>query len=531
MGNGELDVLVEQAVAAAEHSMSEQFTDPAGPNFGGFPQPDGLITAQGSAGAILTFTTAYLHPKSRLRGNNALAERFRMAAGHLSRMQHADGFIDLMITNFDSPPDTAFVVNGVATAAYLLRKAGERELFGELEPFLRKAGAGLTVGGVHTPNHRWVVCSALAQLYELFGEQSYLRRIDQWLAEGIDIDADGQYTERSPSIYNAVCNRSLLTLALKLKRPELIEPVRKNMQTMLYLLHANQEVVTEMSTRQDRNLKADMGYHWFPARWLAIHDRNGQLETLARGLEPRYASLALLMEYPELSESRPAPAPLPDNFVRHFPLTGIVRYRRGKSSATLLENNYLVFSLHHGDAAITSVSFASAFFGRAQFIGGGLAGGDAGYHMEQSLDWGYWQPFTPSRRIPAGMWDKVRPERQRTQDCRLKQSVDLAETSQGFRLRIRAGGTDRVPVAIRIGVRNDARIEGCEAAPPETTGFLLRDGYATVTAGKDRIRFGPGLCRHTFIQMRGLRTGNLTDIPVYLTGLTPLDYTIEFLPA
>jgi len=521
--------LVERTVAAAERSMAKQFTDPASPDFGGFPQPDGLVTAETTGGTILTFVAAYLHPESKLRGSEVLAERIRMAAGHLNNLQHADGFIDLLITNFDSPPDTAFLVNIVAMAAHLLQQAGQRELFTVLEPFLRKAGAGLTIGGVHTPNHRWVVCSALAQLHELFGEAAYIRRIDQWLAEGIDIDADGQYTERSPSIYNAVCNRSLLTIALKLKRPELMEPVRKNLQTMLYLLHANQDVVTEMSTRQDRNLKADMGYHWFPVRYLAIHDRNGQLETLARHLDPRYASLGMLMEYPELLQPRPEPAPLPDNYVRHFPVTGIVRYRRGKSSATLLADNYLVFALHHGDAAITSVSFASAFFGRAQFIGSKLGGNDGGYQMEQSLAWGYFQPFTPPRHIPAGMWHEVVRERQRTQECHLKQSVDLVQTNQGFRLRIRASGTDRVPVSIRIGLPKGAKVEGCDSAPPDIEGSTLRDGYATVSVGNDKIRFGPGLYRHSFIHMRGLLTGNLTDTPVYLTGLTPLDHTIEFL--
>ena len=70
----------------------------------------------------------------------------------------------------------------------------------QAKEFLLKAGEALVTGGIHTPNHRWVVSAGLARLYALFGDERYVKRIDQWLAEGIYIDSDGQFPERSRNL-------------------------------------------------------------------------------------------------------------------------------------------------------------------------------------------------------------------------------------------------------------------------------------------------------------------------------------------
>ena len=124
--------------------------------------------------------------------------------------QNKDGTLDA--GNLASPPDTGFVVEGLATSLAVLRRAKDPQLTQaeeNLTKFLLAAGEALATGGVHTPNHRWVICSALARINSLFPAAKYVNRIDDWLDEGIYIDSDGQFEERSTGIYSRVTVNAL----------------------------------------------------------------------------------------------------------------------------------------------------------------------------------------------------------------------------------------------------------------------------------------------------------------------------------
>ena len=134
----------------------------------------------------------------------------------------------------------------------------------------------------------------------MFPDASYVRRVGRWLAEGIDIDGDGQFIERSTVTYNAITDRALCVLAAKLNRPELLAPVRRNFDAMLYLLHPDGEVVTEVSRRQDQYVRGTMANYWFPLTYLAIHDGDGRASSALRLIGPEVARLSALLEYPKL---------------------------------------------------------------------------------------------------------------------------------------------------------------------------------------------------------------------------------------
>jgi hypothetical protein len=504
--------------------LERQVTDPA--SFGyGTQRDDQELFSPGAAAALLeSYFAAFLCPQSKYHHDALLVDRMKLAAKFLERAQDEHGYVDLAITNFSSPPDTGFTVQPAATAACLAMRQNERELVAIVEPFLRKAANGLVTGGIHTPNHRWVVCQALAQVHEVFPNPDYVKRIDEWLAEGIDLDEDGQYTERSTSVYNAVADRAFLVMALKLKRPELLEPVRRNLNAMLYLLHPDYEVVTEISRRQDRNQRADMSSYWLPLRYLAVRDGNGQLATLAERYAGR-ARLSSFLEYPEMAGAMPALSPPPENFERELRSLGAARFRRGPVSVTLLGGDSIFFTFRRGNAVVNGVRFASAFFGKGQFIPPKLEKEGQAYVLRQELEGPYYQPL--ARKVPPDRWEELRGQRRRSQICRLEQTAAISEIPGGFRLRLQARGTPHVPVAVEVSLRSGGKLEGCIPAPGTPEVMLLSSGYAAYAMGQDQVRFGPGRGEHRYTQVRGAEP-KLPGTSVYLTGFTPFDHVLEF---
>jgi hypothetical protein len=284
-------------------------------------------------------------------------------------------------------------------------------------------------------------------------------------------------------------------------------------------LHPGYEVVTEISRRQDLNQRGTMGGYWLPLHLLAVRDGNGQFAALAREFASKHASLSDIMDFPELTQPLPASAALPDNYEKLFPVLEVARIRRGATSATmLLGGNSHFFTLRRGDAVINAVRFASAFFGKGQFIPTKAEKRGASYVFTQSLEADYLQPV--GRKVEAGDWGRVKSERRRSEVCRLTQTATVTETRTGFRVRIQSSGTDNVPLAVEISFREGGKLEGCD-------GNLLRSGRASFRAGSGTIHFGPGRAEHRYTQVRGAEP-QLPGQSVYLTGYTPFDHTIEF---
>lgn len=519
--------VVEANDNAVAKGMSAQALNTAHPFRGGIPDSRELYHARTVGRFTQQAVAAYCCSDSRYFEDANVAERIQFALTFLENTQSSDGNIDLLTTNFNSPPDTGFVVHFVASAAHIAGMNGAHALARRFRPFLTAAGDGMAKGGIHTPNHRWVVSAALAQINELYPDKRLVKRIDAWLAEGIDIDDEGQFTERSTGGYNATCDNAFVVLAHTLNRPELLDPVRKNLNAMAYLLHPNGEVVTEFSNRQDRNTHATMDRYWFPLRYMAIKDSNGLYTSMVEPHEPQRMDLPLLMEYPELTGPLPARSPIPENYALDLPRSGITRIRRGKTSTTIIHRgNSRWISTRHGDAVINGIRFASAFFGKGQFRPARFEREGDELCFYQSLEGRYYQPFSDPKQLPVlqGEYGVKRRQRDVSEVCTMNYEGRIRETERGLALTIRATGTENVPLAVEINLRSDADLSGTEALGDGR--HLLRQGMATYKVGDDVIQFGPGTAAHRYVQIRGAEE-KLSGPSVYLTGYTPFETTLE----
>ncbi|GAA4455180.1 hypothetical protein GCM10023189_22720 [Nibrella saemangeumensis] len=516
-------------------SRTYRITEPGNPAFGGFIDGDDIPNPHSTTGFVRQAACSIACPESSFYRSKELLAEVGPAVQALLKMQHDDGTIDLLSTNFHSTPDTGFLVKRLVPAYTLLERSGtpgREPVLAALKTFLLRGGEALSAGGIHTPNHRWVVCAALTKLQERWPNPRYLNRIEEWLSEHIDMDADGQYNERSTLIYSPLTNRLLITIAKGLNKPELLGYVRRNLAMTLYYLHPNGEVVTEASGRQDKALVGTPEGYYYACRYMALLDKDGQMAAMCRlieqnGLPKLVGFLDYFLEDPAFWNELPAASPLPTNYVKEFSRSGLVRIRRGNWDSTILSANPVWLTFSRGKAMLQGMRVAASFFGKGQFQTEKITREGNSWVLTQSLDGPYFQPFSKENIAEDGDWEKMpRDKRRQSEVQRLDSKVTLTETADGMEVQIALTGTDGVPVALELIFRPGGSFTGVLPHPTRDKAFLLKESAGTYAFQGDTITFGPGLAQHKNVQLRGALPA--MDAPtVYLTGFTPFRHTIR----
>lgn len=498
---------VRAAALAADRSAAPLAADPDA-------EPTGL-PHRVLARRVKTLIAAYRSPDSALHGS---AQAVAAAMTHLRALRAVQTPSGLFAggDNVQSPPDSAFTVNDVCDAYVLVAAAGAEltEVTAGLAEIAGAATASLLTGGVHTPNHRWELSAALARLHRSFPDDRLLDRVEEWLAEGVDIDTDGLYSERSAVYASIVTNPALLLLAEALGRPDLSAAVERNLATTLDLIRPDGTVETLHSRRQDQKLAFALWPYLPHYRLLAIRTGRGDFARAARlaavgGIDDPDL-LAQILLTPDLSRELPSPnaEKLPRErylstarLAHHASATAhtvvyggsdVPEHRRIRSG---LACNPTFLRLFAGAAVLDAVRLSRGFFDLGPFRAADMERlADHRYRLTQSLTTAYYQPLPKDHRRDDGAYRLVdegrfsaamafpdRPQDEVLHTTRVE--VDLRE--DGADLRIDISGPP-VPWALELTFRPGGEPQG--AVPLGDGRWCLTTGPMTYRVGDDEIR-------------------------------------------
>ncbi|WP_419872942.1 hypothetical protein [Candidatus Pristimantibacillus sp. PTI5] len=534
----------------AKEGAGRQVLDQGSRYYGGVADAENGIawpSHGGSPMVMALWAAALINKDSMFHHDEELASRLELGTHFMLRSQHADGTISPGWTNMHSPPDTAFVVVGLAQV-YELLQAVEweplRKSTANIKRFLEQTVPALLTGGCHTPNHRWVLTSALGYLHKLTGRAELKERAEAWLAEGLDCTEDGEWTERSNGIYNAVSDVMLFHAAELLDKPELLEPIRRNLKMMAYMIHPNGEVVTDYSGRQDFGHSYTMESYFLVSRLMAQKDQDPTFEAIAElagqalehpGWLPNNAILGYLLR-PELREIAIQPAELPTKYRivmnRNFPRerylsemdaaghggkiyhsrmhpdfgAPVARERDGNTSLTVMAETSSMFALRHGDARLLAVQIGSSFEpGYVKM--NDLMVEEESYKLTAVESKGYYGPVA-KENLPLSAKSAISPwyllPHQLRETTHLQYhhvEAELRKTGHGWQLQVSCAEPDSMMTQIVFVFGGEGSFTGEGLTPLEDAHFW-KHGNVRYAAGEDWIEVDGGAHEHLVKTLR-----------------------------
>ncbi|HDL19096.1 MAG TPA: hypothetical protein ENH29_08580 [Bacteroidetes bacterium] len=484
----------------------DMIMEPGTKEHGGIPwNGSGLVHIawhdKGSLPFIPKALSLWREPLSRYFHNSDWLEKIDLAVDFVFRNLPQSGLLSMIYCNFSSPADTGFAMYGFGPVLELMRREDHPGLSGflpKLEELTNFIGSGLVDGGIHTPNHRWSNVQGLGWLWRLFGNEKARDYAEEWLAEGIDLSSDGEYMERSMN-YSNHANRSLMSAAYTLEKPELLYAPERNLRMLPFLVHEDDRGVTEISARNDAGVKVHISrflesaylYHAFspgPFSAMLVQKCSASFLRLQQDdqsyLTPSTADLLPWIQlFPPQSLSWPQPEPWPADYVKRFgdeklqierrslveklvlPYKNdpsvlathynhgapFVRIRHGKLSATIQTFNKAIATLRYGKAQLSGLFCSLSYFGSGPVFASELTEAGANWKLSRDLQAEFMGPLNR----PLSTLDMQRDMRQPLNRNRINWQVFVAEIMNGLSFRFHASGAieesgDELPVLAQI---------------------------------------------------------------------------------
>ena len=532
--------LLKGAEYRTKQFMGSQVGDPASLQYGGIKGD--IWEAKPTIYALTSALAVYFHKDSCFYKNEQLYAAVNLALDFIERTQREDGSFDYPSCNFKSAADTSFCFKRLIAAYRLLVKYGNSSdeaitvLKEKYLTIMHKALDAIREGGFHTPNHRWGIAAALLQGSNLFAEEDGFAaglkaRADQYLAEGIDGDEDGEYAERSTGNYNAVVNNAMMAMYQETGDEAFLGYVERNLSMMLTYMDPDDTIFTQNSTRQDQGKLEYADKYFYQYLYMCSREHCPAFDGAAhkiikdnmeRGdLAPD--CLHIVMNHDEMMGYHFKEYGFLEEYRKFFRHAGVLRVRKPSYTYTVL-NGKSAFLYFKSQGTMLCVKIGESCCDIRNFIPQTIEELPDGCRLEAEAESWYYLPFK-EKQDTSDWWKMDQTKREKLISSRLKTTLEIREKDQGLELHLKAEGLDRLPLRLEIFIPAGVTLEhpafALEAAAGE--GMILKDGYLEVHDGSVTMEIGPGFGEHSF---KGHYSGeeiNSAGFTVYANGYTPLE--------
>ena len=519
---------------------------------GGILSPEkGFAEPAMSARAADVFLAAYYSPQSTYHQKDDMLEAAKRCAEHLLSSLNEDGTLDLLETNYHDATCNAFCVQVIAYTYRMMKQYSrhsetEEYVFSMLHDFLERSAGAMVTGGFHTPNHRWVLASALVLCYRELGLEECRQAAFEYLDEGIDCDEEGEYTEHSVGIYDVACNQSLLIILREMGMPELIEPVLRNLNKLSYYIEPDGSVVTLNSRRQDFGKKMYPDPQLLNCLYVlaAAHDAKderfmqaaGLAEFLYRSYEEHGHALILphdaghfvtqFLLYPKLAELNHPALPVRSEYRKNFERAGVARVRKGDMALTLLRGRPIFLKLQVGGIELM-LRAGACFYACGQLISPTVEEIENGYRLRCQSEGDYVRPL--GKQAGTTDWASIPHEKRRhVNGLTLEWVLDVLVFDCKVELLLRIGGCENLPWKLE-GILTPGgmlKADGCHIPAGEGSYAIIAKGFEYSCAG-GTLRWEGGLNQHTYApNMRNTPANEQKAFTVYNTGFAPFSHAV-----
>ena len=442
--------------------IDRQITDAGDDRFGGFWTDDFHVEPRQSGFFLGLMIGSFVDEKSRWYLDDTLAGAIRNVIVYMQRHQRPDGCFDLTPCNYASPPDTAFMINALLNGWWLLEKCAAKEA-----DFIRKpvynliaaAAKGIAAGGFHTPNHRWAIAACLLSCEKITGDRSLQERARMYLREGLDINEDGEFAERSAGNYNQVNDDQMIRLYLATGEKRFLEAAASNLKMMYCYFDPDNSVFTNNSTRQDLGKKvyADTYYIlYLLTGWLLKDEELGRMagwiwrDCRRRNTYPDGTEwLQLFPEMDGWGEDEAFTADCTKRYDRLFPASDIARFREGDWSCSLLRGKPNCLYFQHGAFSMYMTVYSN-LCDRRNFLADTLEKTENGYRMKAHAAGWYYLPFDMPPAT-SDWWAMDNPHtRQKTEGLPLDTLLEIEKMADGVKIHLHTDGIDQLPLRLEF---------------------------------------------------------------------------------